>query len=52
MLDSLEISKVKPQMYAEAGPTDPSAEMNAEAVFVGLTQDELDIIRWEGEGGQ
>lgn len=52
MLDSLEIAKVKPQVYAEGGSANQSAEMNAETDFVGLTQDELDIIRWESEGGQ
>ena len=52
MLNSLEFSNVKSQVCAKAESADQSDEMTVETSFVRLTQDELDIIRWEGEGGQ
>lgn len=52
MLESLEIFKVKPQNHIEAESVNLPANVPVDMPFVGLTQEELDIIRWEGEGGQ
>jgi predicted nucleotidyltransferase len=52
MLDNLEISMAKPQSCVEAEAADQSEKAPVEQPFIPLTQDELDIIRWEGEGGQ
>ena len=52
MMHGQEIQQPVVLEYFNPAPMAQPAELKAEQRFQRLTEDELDIIRWEGEGGQ